>query len=101
MGLRAEARAGLYHALAEALADPPQWLAGPGRTWPLFEAALDCAAFSEAARLAVAMLAEVPAEAPARRRARYVALFAGPGRPRSAAGWRAVATRSMGLSGNC
>ncbi|MBI3361652.1 MAG: molecular chaperone TorD family protein [Chloroflexi bacterium] len=75
-------RADLYHALAEALADPPEWLASPGRDWPLFDAAVRLAPSSETARHAVEPLAEVRAESLAARRKRYAVLFAGPGRPR-------------------
>lgn len=75
-------RAGLYHALAEALADPPEWLARPGCEWPLFESAAGLASSSAAARRAVESLAEVRGESIAARRARYTALFLGPGRPR-------------------
>ena len=73
-------RADLYHALAEALADPPDWLARPGREWPLFESAVRLTTVSAAARRAVETLAEVPAESLAARRARYATLFVGTGR---------------------
>lgn len=75
-------RANLYGALAEALAEPPEWMAAPGREWPLFEIAARLAPTSEAARNAVEALAEVRAESPEARRARYAALFVGAGRPR-------------------
>jgi TorA maturation chaperone TorD len=75
-------RADLYHALAEALAEPPDWLALPGDEWPLFESAARLAPSSEAARRAVASLARVRAESSAARHQRYAALFAGAGRPR-------------------
>ncbi len=75
-------RAALYQALAESLAEPPEWLAAPGREWPLYAVALECAPFSAAARRAATALAEIPAESLAARRARYAALFAGPGEPR-------------------
>jgi TorA maturation chaperone TorD/Fe-S-cluster-containing hydrogenase component 2 len=78
----AERRAALYQALAEALAEPPEWLAWPGPRWPLFEAAVGCAPFSPAAAQAAGALADLPAEALCARRARYAALFAGPGQPR-------------------
>jgi len=75
-------RADLYHALAEALAEPPDWLAVPGRDWPLFESANCLAAASASARRAVQPLAEIRSEPLAVRRARYAGLFAGPSRPR-------------------
>lgn len=76
------ARPRLYHALAEALAEPPDWLALPGRAWPLFESAQRLAPESEAARNAIGAIAEIRAKPLAARRARYHALFVGPGRPR-------------------
>lgn len=75
-------RADLYAALAEALAEPPDWLAAPGRDWPLSESANCLAAASASARRAVQSLAEIRPEPLAVRRARYAGLFAGPGRPR-------------------
>lgn len=75
-------RADLYQVLAESLAEPPAWLALPGREWPLFEIVARLAPESEAARRAVEPLAEIPTEPSAARRARYHALFVGPGRPR-------------------
>lgn len=75
-------RSRIYHALAEALAESPDWLALPGRAWPLFESAQRLAPESEAARNAVGAIAEIRAEPLAARRARYHALFVGPGRPR-------------------
>ena len=74
-------RADLYQALAEALSDPPPWMAGPGCDWPLFESAARLAPQSEAARRAIQVMAEVRAESVTARRKRYTALFAGPGRP--------------------
>ncbi|MBI5293356.1 MAG: molecular chaperone TorD family protein [Chloroflexi bacterium] len=76
------ARSRVYHALAEALAEPPDWLALPGCEWPLFECAVRLAPTSEAARRAAESLSQVRAESLAARRARYAALFAGPGGPR-------------------
>jgi ferredoxin len=73
--------ADVYDALAEALSEPPAWLAGPGCAWPLFNVAarlaseLDCFTNLDA-------LANVPAEPLAARQARYVALFVGTGQPR-------------------
>ena len=74
-------RANLYLALAEVLAEPPDWLMLDGRKWPLFEAALQLAEESEAARLAVVAMIEIGAESRKERQARYAGLFAGPGRP--------------------
>jgi TorA maturation chaperone TorD len=75
-------RADLYHLLAEALAEPPEWLARAGREWPLYDLVVSLAPESDAAQGAVEALAEVRAEALAARRQRYTALFVGPGRPR-------------------
>jgi nitrate reductase assembly molybdenum cofactor insertion protein NarJ/Fe-S-cluster-containing hydrogenase component 2 len=75
-------RADLYQALAEALAEPPEWLALAGDEWPLTAIARSLAGRSAAMGDAVARLAEVPAESLATRRRRYAALSAGPGRPR-------------------
>ncbi len=74
-------RAELYQALAEALAEPPWWIKLPGKTWPLFDVLAQLARSSEAARHAVGKVAEVRGEAMEKRRARYKALFSGPGRP--------------------
>jgi TorA maturation chaperone TorD/ferredoxin len=74
-------RANLYQALAEALAEPPGWLELPGVEWPLFEAALQLAPESEAARQAVLAMMEIGEESLEQRQARYTALFAGPNRP--------------------
>jgi len=65
-------RADLYHALAEALAEPPEWLAGPGGDWPLYEIAARLAPAS--AGRALRALAEVRVEPLAVRRTRYTAL---------------------------
>ena len=67
-------RADLYHALAEALAEPPEWLAEPGGDWPLCEIAVRLAPASAAAGRAIQSLAEIQAEPLAVRRARYAAL---------------------------
>ncbi len=75
-------RADLYRALAEALAEPPDWLALPGCEWPLFECAVRLAPVSEAARRGAEAMAEVRAASLAARRERYAALFVGSGRPR-------------------
>jgi nitrate reductase assembly molybdenum cofactor insertion protein NarJ/Pyruvate/2-oxoacid:ferredoxin oxidoreductase delta subunit len=75
-------RSDLYHALAEALAEPPEAMAEPGPQWPLFATVAGLATASEAADRAALALAAVRAEPLAARRARYAALFAGAGRPR-------------------
>lgn len=72
-------QADLYQALAEALAEPPPWLALAGREWPLTDLTTQLLPGSSAATA----LARVPAEPLAVRRARYAALFgpaAGPPR---------------------
>ncbi|MBS1252499.1 MAG: Selenate reductase assembly chaperone protein [Anaerolineales bacterium] len=84
MGSDAVAGAELYAALAEALGQPPPWLAEAGRNWPLFEAAVGAAQHlgSETARRGAEALAAIPPEPLKTRRRRYRQLFAGPGRPR-------------------
>lgn len=77
-----ESRANLYLALAEALGNPPAWLAQAGNEWPLFSCARSLAANSRAAARAVDALADIAAESLAARQTRYEALFAGPGPPR-------------------
>jgi L-aspartate semialdehyde sulfurtransferase ferredoxin len=72
-------RADFYQALAEALAEPPEWLALAGREWPLRGLALALAGSSAAARDAVAGLTGVPAESMPARRRRYAVLGSGPG----------------------
>ncbi len=74
-------RANLYQALAEILAEPPDWLELPGCEWPLFEAALQLVPESEAARKAVVGLMEIGEENLEERQGRYAALFASPNRP--------------------
>jgi TorA maturation chaperone TorD len=74
-------RADLYHLLAEALADPSEWLACAGREWPLLDSAANFAPKSDAMRRAIEALAEVRAESLTARRKRYAALFVGTGRP--------------------
>jgi TorA maturation chaperone TorD/Pyruvate/2-oxoacid:ferredoxin oxidoreductase delta subunit len=74
-------RADLYQALAEALAEPPEWLALAGDDWPLTAVARNLVGSSTAMDDAVARLVEIPAESLAARRRRYAALSAGPGRP--------------------
>lgn len=73
--------ADLYLALAEALGEPPPWLALPGNAWPLSRAATALAQRSPAVAAALPHLTHVPAESSAARRKRYRSLFAGPGRP--------------------
>ncbi len=77
-------RAEMYAALAEVLADPPDWLAGAGSDWPLFEIAIQAARDddSAAARRAVESLAAVQPESLTIRRHRYQQLVAGAGQPR-------------------
>lgn len=70
-----EGRAELYLALAEALSEPPAWLARPGKEWPLFAQALTLAPHSAAAAEAEGSMAAVGAESPSARRARYRRLF--------------------------
>ncbi len=72
----------LYTALAEALADPPDWLALPGREWPLYSISGKLAIRSQDVRQALMKMGQIPAEPLAVRRERYDALFSGPGRPR-------------------
>jgi ferredoxin len=63
-------RADLYNALAEALAEPPQWMCLPGREWPLFELASRLLPNSTA----VPGMALIQDESLAARQARYGAL---------------------------
>ncbi len=72
-------RANLYHYLAEALGDPPEWLTWPGKQWPLYESALELAHSSAAAREAVLQIGEIPAGSIASRRQKYQALVSGNG----------------------
>ncbi len=74
-------RTDLYHLLAEALAEPPEWLACAGHEWPLYDLAVSLAHESESAQRAVAALADVRAESIVARCRRYTALFVGSGRP--------------------
>lgn len=75
-------RADLYLALAEALDEPPPWLALPGRQWPLFACAEKLAPGSAAAARAVAAMGQVRGESLRERRARHRGLFRAQGRPR-------------------
>jgi ferredoxin len=74
-------RADLYQALAEALAEPPEWLALAGCDWPLTAVVRNLAGSSVNLDGAVTGLAAVPAESLPARRRRYAALAFGPGRP--------------------
>jgi ferredoxin/nitrate reductase assembly molybdenum cofactor insertion protein NarJ len=74
-------RSGLYHFLAEALSEPPDWLALSGREWPLYEAAIHLAPESEAARKAVVAMMEIGEEPLKLRQDRYSTLFSSHGRP--------------------
>lgn len=77
METTASVRAELYYLLAETLAEPPDWLAGAGTTWPLFEAALRLAreTGSIAAGQAVTSLAAVRPETMTARQRRYRQVF--------------------------
>jgi ferredoxin len=77
------ARTKLYQALAEVLSEPPDWLSGSGRHWPLFTAALEVAHEEDqtAIRQAVVEVEAIPPEGPSKRLARYKALFSGSSRP--------------------
>ena len=72
-------RAYLYHFLAEALADPPDWLAQQGAKWPLHDYAARIAQDSPAAQKAVLQLQQIPAESLVNRRKRYRAMLSGAG----------------------
>jgi ferredoxin len=76
------ARADLYHYLAECMLDPPAWLSLPGNEWPLTAACRQLEKISPAAKRGARRLAEIEVEGLAGRRARYAALFLGPGQPR-------------------
>lgn len=76
------ARARLYHMLAEALSEPPDWLSASGHQWPLFTAALEVAHNENhpAIRQAVTEVAAIAPEDLSKRQARYTTLFSGQGR---------------------
>jgi ferredoxin len=74
-------RSDLYHFLAEALSEPPDWLALSGREWPLYESAIHLAPESEAARKAVVAMMEIGDEPIEVRQDRYSTLFSSHGRP--------------------
>ncbi len=63
-------RAEMYSALAEVMAEPPQWMSLPGREWPLYELAVGLMSHSPA----VAALGAIQAESLPERQARYAAL---------------------------
>ncbi len=67
-------RSNLYHALAEALAEPPGWLANPGSGWRLAKVAASLGTQSAAACRAVKVLQGLEAESMAERQARSVRL---------------------------
>ncbi|MEK9162043.1 MAG: molecular chaperone TorD family protein, partial [Chloroflexota bacterium] len=73
-------RADLYHYLAEAFADPPEWLTLAGSEWHLYEIASDTECLKDTQCLK--KIANIPAESFAARRTRYNSLFVGTGRPR-------------------
>lgn len=77
----ADCRAEIYLALAEALAEPPEWLALPGREWPLTLAVSQLAQELAGGAAVIKSLMDIPAEPLEARRARFDAIFAGPGRP--------------------
>jgi TorA maturation chaperone TorD/Pyruvate/2-oxoacid:ferredoxin oxidoreductase delta subunit len=76
---RDDGRAALYLSLAEALGEPPEWLAEAGRCWPLSAQARRLAGDSPAAAQGAVALAQVEAEPLALRCQRYSSLFAGTG----------------------
>ncbi len=78
---RLEKRADLFENLAEALYDPPDWLAGPGGSWPLTSAAASLVSAGWPAADVLDALTRIPPEEPAARRERYRRLTAGGGRP--------------------
>ncbi len=66
-------RADMYAALAEALAEPPQWICLPGREWPLYELASQLLPNSTAVR----GLALIQSESLPERQVRYSNLTGG------------------------
>jgi len=76
-----EAQAELYYLLAEALVEPPPWLAEAGTEWPLFAVVSQLAQLtgSRAARRAVKALRAIPAEDMSVRRRRYRLITTGAG----------------------
>lgn len=73
-------RAEIYHYLAEALSEPPEWLSRPGPEWPLFGFVQEAAGQSRAAQEALLQLKDVPAGSVADRKSRYRAMLTGEGR---------------------
>jgi len=67
--------ADLYQLLAEALAEPSEWISLPGNQMPLYEAASALAETSPAARKNLDALANIPTESLEARRMRYATLF--------------------------
>ena len=65
----------LYQTLAEALAEPSEWITLPGKQMPLYKAASALAESSLAARKNLDALASIPAESLEARKMRYAALF--------------------------
>ncbi len=69
----------IYHFLAEALSEPPDWLAWPGSGWPLALAFSEVSSASPAARErlepAILSMEAVKAGSPAERRERYADLM--------------------------
>jgi len=74
-------RAAFYLALAESLAEPPDWMSAPGSDWLLSESLTALIPLWDKARHSLDLAAGLPAEEPTLRRERYAALF-GAGRPR-------------------
>ena len=66
-------RADLYHSLAEAFADPPEWLTLAGSEWHLYEIASDTECLKDTQCLK--KIANIPAESFAARRTRCNSLF--------------------------
>ena len=67
--------ADLYQLLAEALADPAEWLSLPGKQMPLYKTASALAESSTAAKRNLDVLASIPAESLDARKMRYAAIF--------------------------
>ena len=66
-------RADMYTALAEAMAEPPQWMCLPGREWPLFDLAVQLLPNSAA----LPVMALIQEELLTARMARYTNLSSG------------------------
>ena len=67
--------ADLYQLLAEALAEPAEWLSLSGKRMPLYKAVSSLAKTSPAARKNLDALASIPAESLEARKMRYAAIF--------------------------